>query len=260
MPGFITLVTLVILAAGYLAYGFALRGAMQETARRGDNTLQLATTSLRGKMERFERLPQFLAGQSLIKSIAQSPRDEALVARTNAYLKSTQQLLGASDIYFMDKGGLTRAASNFDSDISFVGGDFGFRHYFTEAIKGGLGRYFALGTTSGKRGYYFGAPVTAQGDIAGVLVVKIDLDAVEQDWIGSDDALIVTDADGIIFFSSRPEWLYTAFAPLTRAKQLALIKSRRYGAVPLSGFPLKAGQEVAGQTLLTVQTAKAILR
>ncbi|QCO56491.1 sensor histidine kinase [Pseudorhodobacter turbinis] len=259
MLGFITLAALVILAAGYFAYSLALRGALQETARRGDNTLQLATTSLRGKMERFEHLPQFLAEHALIKSIAQSPKDAGVVARTNAYLKSTQQLLGASDIYFMDASGVTRAASNFDSEISFVGGDFGFRPYFTEAIKGGLGRYFALGTTSGKRGYYFGAPVIAEGAVAGVLVIKIDLDSVEQDWIGSDDALIVTDADGIIFFSSRDEWRYTALAQLTRAEQLALIKSRRYGAVPLSGFPLKARQEVAGQTLLTVQDGHSYL-
>lgn len=259
LPVLMVLAALVILPAGYLAYTLALRQALTDAARRGDNTLQLAATSLQGKMARFERLPQLIADHARIKAIADTPLNPAEVARANLYLKSTQQLLGASDIYFMDTDGITRAASNFDSAISFVGGDFGFRPYFTDAIKGGLGRYFALGTTSGKRGYYFGAPVYTAAGISGVLVVKIDLDGLEQDWSGADNALIVTDTDGVIFLSSHPDWLFTAFTPLSHSKQMGLLQSRRYGDALLQNFPLDSARLVAGQTVLTVASGQSYL-
>ena len=253
----IALAILVILAAGYLSYAQAMRSFLTDAARRGDNTLQLAATSLRGKMARFEHVPELIADHTIIQSIRAD--DPTSIARANLYLKSIQQLLGASDIYVMDAGGVTQAASNFDSEISFIGGNFAFRPYFADAIGGGLGRYFALGTTSGKRGYYFGAPIRVAGQISGVVVVKIDLDEIEQDWRGSEDALIVTDPDGVIFLSSRPEWLFTAFVPLTRDQQQKLMTSLRYGSTPLVDFPVTSTQNVAGQNLLTVGSGQRFL-
>ena len=54
----------------------------------------------------------------------------------------------------MNTRGVTLAASNWDKPDSFVAGNFAFRPYFREALAGRLGRFFGLGTTSGKRGYY----------------------------------------------------------------------------------------------------------
>ena len=64
----------------------------------------------------------------------------------------------------MDPDGLTVAAmSNWDAPRAFVGERFGFRPYFCDAMAGRLGRYFALGSTSGQRGYYFAYPVQRGG-------------------------------------------------------------------------------------------------
>ena len=257
MRRLIGVAVLVILLAGYFAYTQAMHSFLTDAARRGDNTLQLAATSLRGKMARFEHVPELIADHAIIQSIRAN--DPHSIARANLYLKSIQQMLGASDIYVMDADGVTQAASNFDSEISFIGGNFAFRPYFADAIGGGLGRYFALGTTSGKRGYYFGAPIRLAGQISGVVVVKIDLDEIEQDWRGSEDALIVTDPDGVIFLSSRPEWLFTAFAPLTADQQQKLMSSLRYGSTPLANFPVISMQNVAGQPLLTVGAGEQFL-
>ena len=46
-----------------------------------------------------------------------------------------------------------------DRPTSFVGENFTYRPYFQDATKGQRGRFFALGTTSLKRGYYFSSPV-----------------------------------------------------------------------------------------------------
>ncbi|MFN4170647.1 MAG: ATP-binding protein [Pseudorhodobacter sp.] len=242
-----------IALAGYLAYGHAKRLFLEDTARRGDNVLQLAVTTLLGQMARFERLPQLVAEHALIKAMANDPENLGLADLVNRHLRETQELLGASDIYFMDMKGMTRAASNFEAETSFVGGNFAFRPYFHDAAAGGEGRFYALGTTSRKRGYYFGAPVRVAGEVRGVLVVKIDLDAVEEAWRGDDYALMVTDPEGILFLSSRPEWLFTALAPLTPDARARLAANRRYVDAPLTPFPQEGARQVAGQSLLMVR-------
>lgn len=242
-----------VVLAGWLAHGVALRRALDDTARRGDGTLQLAVASLRGQLERFERLPALIALQPQVQAMAADPLNLTLAAATNNYLKNLQQMLGASDIYLMDRQGTTRAASNHDTETSFVGGNFAFRPYFTGAMTGDEGRFYALGTTSRKRGYYFGAPVVgAAGDMTGVLVFKIDLDAIESAWSRGEDAILVTDPEGVTFLSSRDDWRFTAFLPLTDAARATLAETRRYADAVLRPFPALALQTEAGQTVIAV--------
>ncbi|QYK42002.1 MAG: sensor histidine kinase [Paracoccaceae bacterium] len=243
----------VVLGAGWAAHHEALRRALDATARRGDGTLDLAVASLRGQLERFERLPALIADQPQVRALAADPDNLALAVATNHWLKDIQTRLGASDVYLMDRNGLTRAASNHDLETSFVGGNFAFRPYFLGAAAGGEGRFYALGTTSRKRGYYFGAPVQGPaGDIAGVLVFKIDLDAIEGAWAGSEEAIIVTDPEGVVFLSGRPEWRFTTFLPLTDAARTTLTETRRYADTLLRAFPVAARSNERGHAVVSV--------
>jgi two-component system C4-dicarboxylate transport sensor histidine kinase DctB len=241
-----------LMVAGAITYSQSLERLLGDTARRGENTLQLAELALRGQMERFERLPELIAEHALVKAIAEDPLDGGVADIANRYLQSIQQLLGASDIYFMGLDGMTRAASNFDADKPFIGRNFAFRPYFTDAVSGGEGRFYALGTTSGKRGYYFGAPVQVGGDILGVLVVKIDLDGVEQAWRGSEYQVMVTDPDGIVFLSSNPGWRFTALSPLTPAQRAGIAVHRRYADLALPALPVATTKMQSGQQLITL--------
>jgi len=241
-----------LMVAGAITYSQSLERLLDDTARRGENTLQLAELALRGQMERFERLPELIAEHALVKAIAGDPLDGGVADVANRYLQSIQQLLGASDIYFMGLDGMTRAASNFDADKPFIGRNFAFRPYFTDAVSGGEGRFYALGTTSGKRGYYFGAPVRVGGDILGVLVVKIDLDGVEQAWRGSEYQVMVTDPDGIVFLSSNPGWRFTALSPLTPAQRAGIAVHRRYADLALPALPVATTKMQSGQQLITL--------
>ncbi|MFT8158000.1 sensor histidine kinase, partial [Salmonella enterica subsp. enterica serovar Enteritidis] len=73
-----------------------------------------------------------------------------------------------------------------------------------------LGRFFGLGTTSGKRGYYFGAAVRDGDQVLGVLVVKVDLDHTETLWGSTPEQLLVTDNFGVVILTSQPEWRFRA--------------------------------------------------
>lgn len=255
--GLAVLAAAALLLVALLVNQQSLRANLGETARRGQNTLQLASTSLRGHMTRFERLPPLLADQPLVQALAARPDDPALVVQTNTFLEDVAVQLGASDIYLMDPQGTTLAASNHATDTSFVGGNFAFRPYFSDAIAGGEGRFFALGTTSRKRGYYFGAPVRSGTDILGVLVVKVDLDTLEDTWANSDYGLIVTDPEGVVFLSSHETWLFAATAPLTLAQQQTLTETRRYHDTPLGIFPQTAARDLDGHRIITLAEGDA---
>jgi len=233
---------------------------MGDTARRGDTTLRLAVATMRGQLARFERLPQLVAETALVRALAAAPDDAAIVASANAYFKHVGAVIGASDIYYMGLDGTTRAASNYDTETSFVGGNFAFRPYFYEAAAGGQGRFFALGTTSRKRGYYFGAPVVDGERVLGVVALKVDLDAIEETWRGGDDEIIVTDPDGIIFLSSRAEWLFSAIAPLTPERRAQSAATRRYADATLRELPMAEAELRGGHRLAAVAEAGAEAR
>lgn len=105
---------IVLWGGGALVHAQATRVFLNEAAGRAEGTLQLATTALDGYLERFERLPPLLARQQPILDLAEAPDDPARVDAANRFLRDVTGVLGASDIYFMDTTGLTRAASNFD--------------------------------------------------------------------------------------------------------------------------------------------------
>lgn len=244
--------------AGWASFRHTLLQTLDDTARRGENVLQLAASSLAGQLERFERLPALIAGQPEITRLAANPQDQGLVQDANRYLAALQVQLDASDIYLMDRKGITLAASNHGKATSFVGGNFAFRPYFYDSIRGGTGRFYALGTTSRKRGYYFGAPVRLGEEIAGVLVFKIDLDAIEETWRGGDYAVLVTDPDSVVFLSSRTDWLFRALRPLSDAARARIAATRRYADTKVGLLNFQTDRILDGHHLVTLQDGAAL--
>lgn len=256
--GAAVIAALLTSAVGWLVYNKTFSQTLDDTARRGDNVLQLAAASLSGQLERFERLPALIADQAVVKRLAANPQDPGLVQDANLYLAALQGQLDASDIYLMDRNGVTLAASNFAKPTSFVGGNFAFRPYFYDSIRGGTGRFYALGTTSRKRGYYFGAPVHLGDEIAGVLVFKIDLDAIEETWRGGDYAVLVTDPDGVVFLSSRSDWLFRALRPLSDAARARIATTRRYADAEVGRLDLQSDRWIDGHHLVGLHEGAAV--
>ncbi len=243
-------VLLALLAlAGWLAEREARAVFLRDAARGGETTLRLAVGTLRAELERFERLPALIAEQAVVQRLAEAPDDPGRVTVANAYLEEIAGRLGATDVYFMDPGGTTRAASNHATATSFVGRNFAFRPYFTDAMAQGAGRFFALGTTSLKRGYYFGAPVRTSAGLVGALIFTIDLDAIESTWQGGEGEIIVTDPEGVVFLSSRPEWQFRALDPLTPDMLRRTSETRRYAGVEIEVLPVTRNPEADGLRL-----------
>jgi two-component system C4-dicarboxylate transport sensor histidine kinase DctB len=182
-----------------------------------------------------------------------NPGDPALIAGANTLLEEVNGITGASDTYLMDREGLTIAASNWDSETPFVGRNFGFRPYFQQAMEGRTGRYFALGSTSNRRGYYFAHPVARQGTILGAVVLKVSAALLEEAWAQGSNAVMVTDRDGVVFLTSEPGWHFRALRPLSPNQVSEIRRSRRYSEAEIRPFPLLSAEALdGGAQLLTL--------
>lgn len=196
--------------------------------------LDLYVSHLEGQLDRYAFLPPLLAGDFRLQSLLIAPRNREQQHQVNLFLSYVNEIAGSLDVYLMDAKGLTLAASNWQDERTFVGSNFSFRPYFTEAMEGRAGRYFALGTTSGRRGYYFSSPVGEPDEPLGVVAVKIDIDTLENNWLNQETELIVTDPDGVIFVATRPQWRYRTLQPLSVEAIARIRESRRYPEVNLT--------------------------
>ena len=222
-----------LLALSILALSWQL-GSLQRSSllgqleRKGQQELDLYVSHLAGQLDRYAFLPALLADDFRLQSLLIAPGNRDQRQRVNEFLSHVNDIAGSLDVYLMDAQGETLAASNWRDELTFVGRNFAFRPYFVDAMAGRAGRYYALGTTSGRRGYYFSHPVGDAGRPMGVVVVKIDIDTLENDWHGEGNELIVTDPDGVIFIATRPQWRYRTLQPLTAEAVARIRESRRY--------------------------------
>jgi len=201
---------------------------LAELSLQGNVRLELYINYLEGVLEKYESLPELLTiDKNLVRALL-SPHEHKRIETLNRYLETINKVSDALDTYLMNKNGLTIAASNWQEKHPFIGRNFNYRPYFKQAMKGKLGRYFALGTTSSKRGYYFAYPVRKDDEILGAVVVKINIDHVEQKWAHRDDSFLVSDPDGVIFITTKSEWRYKTLGPLENEVIERIIESKRY--------------------------------
>ncbi len=207
--------------------------AMQQIMDRSRPTLNLVVENLRGELGKYNYQPQLLASHPAFPAALKgqaSARDVLVISKE---LEQINSVIGSLDTYLMNRDGLTIAASNWASPRTFVGKNFHYRPYFQSAMQGRLGRYFALGTTSGERGYYFAYPVREGQAILGAVVVKMSVGHHEGAWRAPSHEIIVVDQSGVVFLSSKPDWQFRTLAPLTDAQRADLRDSRKYGDQPL---------------------------
>lgn len=237
-------VVLACLAMTLLVARAVTQGYLSEGNARAETTLRLTANALEGHLRRYEALPELLADSPDILALVTGPADPAQRMAMNRWLQAKNAVVQSSDLYVIDRQGNTVAASNYDQPDSFIGQNFAYRPYFTQALAGGKGRFFALGTTSGVRGYYFGAPIRdARGVVAGVVALKIGVDDIEASWRTWEYRIIVSDPEGIIFMSTDPGWRYKGLLPLTADRLERTTASRRYAEAHLEELAFQSGAE-----------------
>ncbi|WP_020407329.1 sensor histidine kinase [Hahella ganghwensis] len=242
-----------------LARDWAHRSAVADLDRDAGYELRRAVAGLQAILAEYDSLPHILAIDPRLQQALQDPTNPQIIDETNRYLESINQIGKSSDVYLMNSEGTTIAANNWRSVKSFVGNNFRYRPYFRDAMEGRPGRYFALGTTSDIRGFYFSFPVSDDDVIVGVVVVKISLSDVEQQWASpwgqNTFEVMVTDQFGVVFISTRAEWRFRYTRPISQNEQIILNVERRYSDTALQ--PIQY-EEAENPTKLLATGAKFV--
>lgn len=246
------LVGALLVVSGPVAFPIVERFFIEQAADRSETTLVLAVEGLNGALQRYEALPGLIAERPELALLLDDPADGALADAISEEFRLTADDVEASDIYLMDFDGLTLAASSYLKELSFVGRSFGYRPYFTEAIAGGLGRFFALGTTSGERGYFFAAPVLGETGPIGVVAVKFTVDTFETAWAQGESDIIVQDLAGVVFMSSRTDWHFRSLGPLDDAARNRIEETRQYPLESVRPLAVERESFGGGRDLLTI--------
>lgn len=206
LAGAVVGVGVALASAWGAGHGFSL-SARADLDRRTMTSAMLHATVLESEFERLRAIPLVLATEPQIAELLRT-KHPAAASRLSARLEALAASLDVAAVYLVDSTGLTRAASNWRQEVSFVGQNYAFRGYFRDAMAQGAAEEFALGTVSGQPGMYFAQRV---GDGAGVVVIKTRFDELEKDWAQDNEIAVAVNEAGEVFITTRPD---LRFAPL----------------------------------------------
>ncbi|WCM20183.1 ATP-binding protein [Paraburkholderia bryophila] len=232
-----------LVAACGLTYSIAWQRGIDNLRRNAAVRVDRTANALKSTLERYESLPYLLAEHPIVQDVLVDPTP-ANVQRANLYLEDLNRHARATVTYIIPLDGYCVAASNWHGPQSFIGAGYQFRPYFLDAVKGGVGRFFGIGTISQAPGYYISQPVRRDGKIVGVAVVKLDLE-----WFQGADAsepLVVADDHGVIFLSSMPAWKYHTIRPLSGQVADSIYQARQYAQQPIAPLPVTIERTLEG--------------
>jgi diguanylate cyclase (GGDEF)-like protein len=224
--------------------------ALMTLAGDSEHHLVLYVRGLESSIQLTEQIAVAISHSVAAINLLKDPHHQPLQDAANRYLEQMNTEIHAKTLYVMDQQGTTIAASNWREGNSFVGQNYAFRPYFQGALQGQNTHYIALGVTSGELGLYVANPIWVDGEIRGVAVIKTSLDRHRLLSIELEQLFVVTDQNGIVFLSSRDEWLYTALHTLPPYRRKALLEFRQYSGKPLSPFPEKTLMAINGTSRL----------
>jgi len=221
-------------AGGYFYYTSFKDAALREAESESIIRLERINKNLASLLSVYNYPVRILAAMEELNALVSNPGVDTLNA-VNRILDRFKNIVQADVCYLMDNKGNTLASSNRNDPDSFVGQNFSFRPYFQMAIRGQAASYLALGTTSDKRGVYFSYPIYSYGKESpdGIVVIKGSIELIEREigFIG-DEIVMVTDPNGVVFISNRPDWLYRTVWQISQETVSEIAASRQFGSGP----------------------------
>ncbi|MDB5457712.1 MAG: sensor histidine kinase, partial [Caulobacter sp.] len=247
------LLSIVLLAVAVLAAGaVAERRATADLARQAKASAALHAAVLRSELAKHRSLPFVLAQDPDVAAVL-AAGDPGQTQALDRKLETLSAGTRAAVIYVLNARGLTVAASNWRQPTSFVGSDYSFRPYFRDAMQSDVAELFALGTVSRRPGLFMSRRVDGPEGPIGVVVVKVEFEALEADWSSAEPAF-ATDPRGVILVTSIPAWRFSTLAPLPAAEQSRLRAEHRFGAAPFSVLATSPAVEPRRPPTLTTAT------
>lgn len=228
------LLTVLVMVGGTLisalvAGRYAQQRALAAESAQVQRQLGLYAQTLQQRIDRFGTLPQVLALDPDLRASLSRPLDAAEVKRLNLKLQQANSVTQSSTLTLIDHRGVAVAASNWDQASSNVGEDYSYRPYFQQAMLTGRGHFYGIGMTTGVPGYFLSQAIYDDEDSPiGVIAIKIELRALEQEWLQSTDIVLASDAHDVVFLANGDEWRYRLLRPLAPIERREMLATRQY--------------------------------
>lgn len=235
------LVAFAIVAAALLWGGERWAQFTAEKMASADaNQLAASNTLLfNSELQKFRLLPVALAEYPDVSTLLTAGTESSAV---NDRLERLAAKTSAAAIYVIRSDGVTVAASNYRKPTSFVGQNYAFRPYFRDALRNGDAELFALGTVSGRPGLYLARRLGSADRPLGVIVVKIEFDALQREWAKQAGVTMLADDHDIVIISGRPEWQFRTLRDLRADERREIDASRLFEGSRLATLPFDASR------------------
>lgn len=212
----------IALFLGIVAFNLAYQSRLVGLKQQANDTLLLQVETLNSILEKPRLLPVLLGLDDVF--LRAFERDASHVDAANVDLAIEKASLTASlaavrDILFLDSEGRV-----FGSVTKELDGQKPFKQAVDAAMQGRLGRLFFPNEGGDTPFYVFAAPVRDNNGIVGSLIVEVYLNEVLAAWALIRDPVIVTDREGTVMFSNRPNIRRFAISETSVSDNTAFLK------------------------------------
>jgi two-component system C4-dicarboxylate transport sensor histidine kinase DctB len=219
------IITVLIGVIATAAYHFSYNRFEKSALATSSERLLLYQESLRSTINRASHLPRVVVSHPYTIEMLKHGRKIGLM---NDYLKTVSDKSNSAALYILDEDANTVAASNFDLPESFVGNNYRFRRYFTDAVKHGQATFFAIGVTTGRPGYFISEAIRDGDKTLGVAVVKVEFQELLEAWSGAGEDVLITDEDQVTVLASDSKYLYKPLQELPANRLSQMRESRKF--------------------------------
>lgn len=207
----------------------------------GEERLVFYEGTLDSILNRMENLPYVMAHNDAVARLLVHHDN---LDQLNRDLESLNYWAGTDSLFVMDAEGEVVASSTWREPINFIGKNYAFRPYFSAAKEGRQGYYYAIGLATNQPGLYMSHGVSGEGRFLGAVVVKADINLLIKEWREGGETVLVSDENGVIILSSRPEWAFKTLTPLDAQKRQSIRSSRQYSNQALETAPLQTQENL----------------
>lgn len=215
-----------------------------ETARYLDEQARINRLQMRTEQSAFEMTLQTVNGNlmgalGLLGVVDSQVKLEAQGALppNNPYVHSLMTNLArahdADGAFIVGQDGIIK--SSWGVGKALTGVDVKFRPYTQMALKGKENVYAAIGTTTGRRNLYFAAPMyagnTADTPVIGAVVGRTGAIRLDRLLQGRADIAFLLSPQGLVFSSSREEWIGRLAGQATAERIAAIRKLKQFGTM-----------------------------
>ncbi|MEM8776965.1 MAG: ATP-binding protein [Pseudomonadota bacterium] len=170
----------------------------ETTRNNAELRLALYTGNLLSELRQNAIVPQLLAqDRSLVSDL-----DSGDFANTSQRLINFKEGITAASLTLLDADGRVVAAT----DRAKIAESEREAPYFIDTLRTSENLFTVVREEAGGFRFFYTRRIESGPDLAGMIVVEVDLQKFEQAWAGISDALMIANSEGQIILSTEPRW------------------------------------------------------